>query len=1144
MQFIVNCIHSSYARKDDPAPSGHINLDTLLRIMKLTVFLLFIALFKVSAKGFSQQVTLTANKAPLEKVFSTIEKQTHYIFFYNEGLLNAARPVTVRLKAASLEKALQECFKDQPFTYEVVDQTIILKPKPKTQTRIQKEVSPAPTLPARELSIYVTDSTGKSLTGVSITIQGTKRGGSTNVDGQLDLSVSAGDILVLSHIGMHTKTVRITQKMLEKSNLTLTLGYDIAALDQVEIVATGIYERDKESFTGSSSTYTEKELKMIGNQNVLQSLKTLDPSFAIMDNNIFGSDPNHMPDIEIRGKSSIIGLTDQYGTNPNQPLFILDGFESSLSVISDLSMDRVASITLLKDAAATAIYGSKAANGVVVVETKRPAAGKLRVSYNLSTDLIYADLTDYNLMNAEEKLQFELLSGFYGRIDENGNIVNNDAKEQNYFNRLKEVRRGVNTYWPNEPLRTSLYQRHTLFAEGGDANLRYGVTLNYGDNEGVMKGSGRQTTGGNVQLTYRKGRLSINNSLSIDYVKANHETVPFSKFSRANPYYRKYNADGSINKVLESYIYSDGVFNPVTVDVYNPLYDLNNNNVNQETTQSFTNNFEINWRIIDALRFRTRFGMRKYNTKSVIFNSPFNTAFESVDVLKKGDYSENNGERLNYDGDMSLTYGKLLAEKHMVNFVAGMHVEHTSATQSAFEVEGFVDDEFANPNFAFGYPEDDRADYKQSIRRGAGYFMNMGYAYDQRFLMDGTVRMDGSSIYGSERQFTSIWSVGLGWNIHNEAFFKNSDQNWLNQLKLRASIGNPGNQNFDDYISMRVYRYNNQNRNPFGASVILDNFGNSGLRWQKTLDRNIGLDATLLDSRLRINLDYFAKKTNPLLVFITLPSSNGTPQVAQNIGEQLTNGFTAMFNYILVRNKDFNWRVNLNMRQLKSKYQKMGDQLESFNNENQSKNLIRYYDGGSPSDLWAVRSLGIDPATGREMFLTKEGNQTFVHDYDDEVVVGNSDPDLEGVLGTSLYYKGFSLSVNMRYRLGGQIFMQTLYDKVENITTANVTLNQDRRALYDRWQKPGDIARFKSIANTDFTPISSRFVTDNNNLIGESFSIGYETTTGSWLKALGATSVTFRAYVNDIFYIATVTNERGIDYPFARSVSFSAAIRF
>ena len=222
----------------------------------------------------------------------------------------------------------------------------------------------------------------------------------------------------------------------------------------------------------------------------------------------------------------------------------------------------------------------------------------------------------------------------------------------------------------------------------------------------------------------------------------------------------------------------------------------------------------------------------------------------------------------------------------------------------------------------------------------------------------------------------------------------------------------------------------------------------------------------------------------------------------------------------------------------------MGNQLNNFNQENRSLNMTRYYDGGSPTDLWSVRSLGIDPATGREMFLNKNNEQTFVYNYEDEVVVGNSRPGVEGVIGTSFMYKGFLASVNLRYRLGGQDFMRTLYDKVENISSQSVVLNQDKRALYDRWQKPGDNARFKSISTTAYTPMSSRFVADNNMLIGESFSFGYETSKASWLKAVRASSITFRAYMNDIFYVSTIKNERGLDYPFARSVSFSAAVRF
>ncbi len=653
-----------------------------------------------------------------------------------------------------------------------------------------------------------------------------------------------------------------------------------------------------------------------------------------------------------------------------------------------------------------------------------------------------------------------------------------------------------------------------------------------------MKGSDRQATGGNIRLLYRNGDFSFNNSLSIDNIVANKEATSFSEYSRANPYHRKYDSDGNINMILEDFTVTKSDLDPI----YSPLYDQHNLNINKQESHGFTNNFEMEWRMTSSLRARGRFGIRSTMKNSEIFRSPFNTEFVGIDVLERGRYDETNGKNVNYDGDFSLTYGKLFAEKHMLNAVVGGRLEQASGRQSAFQVRGFIDDEFSNPNFALGYPEGQRADYQESKRRGASVFMNMGYSYDQRYLMDATLRSDGSSVYGSDRQFSNIWSLGLAWNIHNESMIKN--KKWINQLRLRGSIGNPGNQNFDDYISMRIYRYNNENRNPFGASTIISNMGNRNLQWQTTLDRNLGFDVSGFDNRFRLNADYFVKSTDPLLVFVTLPSSTGVTQVAQNMGAQVTRGFTISTDYALIKRPNMNWRINLNMRQLKAEYRNLGNRLNNFNELNKSRNLVRFYDGGSPSDLWAVRSAGIDPATGREIFLNKNNQQTFVHNYQDEVVVGNSDHDLDGVLGSSYFYKGFTASFFLRYRIGGQAFMQTLYEKVENISARSVALNQDKRALYDRWKQPGDEAKFKAISRTELTPMSSRFVADNNMLIGESFTLSYESTTAAWLKSIHASSFMFRAYMNDIFHISTIKNERGIDYPFARSVSFSAGVRF
>jgi TonB-linked SusC/RagA family outer membrane protein len=1111
---------------------------TMIKAMKVLTFFLFAATLTVSAKSFSQNVTLSAKGLPLKNVFSVVEKQTSFVFFYNKQLLNNTKPVTISAQNMPLTEFLQVMLKDQPLNFRIEGKTITLSRKPVTESRMQEKLAddPAPADTLRTIrGVVISD--GVPIPGVSVLVKGTRRGVQTDSKGAFAVQAEIGQTLVFSAIGYELTEVQV------KTAGMLPVRMVASVTTIKDQVVTGIYQRKKESFTGSSSTYTARELKTIGNQNPLQALKTLDPSFAIIENTTFGSDPNRLPDIEIRGKTSVIGLTEEYGTDPNQPLFILDGFESTLQVISDFSMDRIESITILKDAAATAIYGSKAANGVVVIESKRPTPGRLRLNYNLNTSFNFADLSDYNLMNAEEKLEFEKLSGFLGSRDANGNFVT-DAADAKYNKRLADIRRGVNSYWMNEPLRFAVTQRHTLLAEGGDATLRYSASLSYGENQGVMKESARKLTNGNIRLIYRKGRLSVSNSLSIDIVNATRESIPFSDFSRANPYFRKYNAEGGIDKVLESFQYGGLTTQIATETYYNPLYDLNNKNVNRSGSQGFTNNLELEWRVLNELRARARVGINRIAVRDEIFKSPFNSEFAGIDQIRQGSFSESNNRQMNYDGDLSLTYGKLLAEKHMLNVVAGMRLNQVASVASAFEVRGFVSDEFPNAAFAFGYSDSKRAVYRESTRRSASYFLNTGYAFDERFLLDATVRSDGASVFGSNRQFTTIWSAGLAWNIHNEAFFKNAAYDWVNSLRLRASIGNPGNQNFSDYVSMRVYRYNNENPNPFGPSVIVSNFGNSSLKWQKTLDRNFGLDLQVFKSRLRINADYFIKTTDPLLVFVALPSSSGATSVTDNLGGQEQTGFTIMANYTLVQRRDLTWNLNLNGRHLRSRYKNFGNALSNFNEKNKGVNMTRYYDGASPSDLWAVRSLGIDPATGREVFLNKEGHHTFIHDYTDEVVVGNSEPDLEGIIGTSAYYKGFSANVSLRYRLGGQVFMQTLYDKVENIPFQNIGLNQDRRALSERWQKPGDNARFKAISETRSNPMSSRFVEDNNLLAGESISIGYETSTARWLKAVRASSVTFRAYMNDIFRISTVMNERGIDYPFARSVSFSAGVRF
>jgi hypothetical protein len=263
-----------------------------------------------------------------------------------------------------------------------------------------------------------------------------------------------------------------------------------------------------------------------------------------------------------------------------------------------------------------------------------------------------------------------------------------------------------------------------------------------------------------------------------------------------------------------------------------------------------------------------------------------------------------------------------------------------------------------------------------------------------------------------------------------------------------------------------------------------------------------------------------------------------------NLGSQLTEGYTASISVTLLRAESLSWSVRANARHWRYEYQDIESAVGQYNSTSMGVNLKRFFDGGSPSDLWAVRSAGIDPASGKELFYTRDGGQDFIYDPKDEVILGNTDPDIEGVIGTSFYYKGFTASMNFRYRYGGQIFLSTLYNKVEGISSSGLAYNQDKRALYDRWQKPGDVTQFKGVALLGYTPISSRFVANENTFAGESITLGYEVVDAAWLRRIGASSFSVSGYMNDIFRVSTVLDERGISYPFARSVSFSVGLRF
>ncbi|MCI6549659.1 MAG: SusC/RagA family TonB-linked outer membrane protein [Prevotella sp.] len=1089
----------------------------------LLMLLLVMCFVTLPLSAQNERISMTFSNERLSSALRRLEKVSNFkiSFAYRD-----VEPYTVSgdLKNATLESALRFLLADKPLAYTIKGRMVDIRRAARTG---RQPVGSA----AREITGTVKDETGEPLPGATVTCIGgsgedKNAATATDADGKFRMFVSGkASRLEISFVGFQQKIVSLTPA----SSYVVVMVPDSKNIQ--EVVVTGVVPKSKLSFTGSASQFSGEELKSIGVQNPIASLKALDATFNVLDNSLYGSDPNHLPDINIRGKSSILGIKDEAANDPNQPLFIVDGFESTLETVYNMDISRIASMTILKDAASTAIYGSKAANGVVVVETVKPQAGKLRLSYNGSVAVSTPDLSSYNLMNASEKLMFEKLAGRYSTNSGNWNVDREILLSDVYNQRLADVQSGVDTYWLSAPLRTGINHKHNVYAEGGQGGFLFGIGLNYNGIKGVMKASKRNVYGGSIDLTYRLNKLQFQNQFEASKTEINDPIVPFSTYAGANPYYRKTDSEGNISRWLE---YSD------FTHAANPLYNASLNSRNQSSGLYLKNYFIIEYMPVENLKLRGKIGITHRTADKEVFVSPQSTTFESLDATKRGSFTATNSKSTMFNGEFTAIYAKMI-RAHRFTVATGGTASEEKALNQGYSAVGFPEGNYTYPSFSNGYPDNGTPRYYETVFRTTSFYGTVNYAYDQRYLLDLNYRLSGSSVFGANKRFINTWSVGLGWNLMNEKFFKQHIHG-VSMLKLRASIGNPGNQDFNSAEALTTYRFLYNSFNYFGTSTVLQQLGNPDLKWQTTLDRNYGLDLTMLHDRLSLTFDYYKKTTDPLLINIGVPPSTGVTNWYTNLGKQKAKGYSATAIYYIFRNinRRLIWSVRATLRHDDIKLDGISGHLDDLNNMGKARDTKRYYDGADPDAIWAVQSKGIDPSNGKELFVKKDGTYTYDFTYDDEVIVGNSRSKLEGFFSSNFTYKGFTLGATFGYKFGGKAFNGVLYNKVENISGDMLNFNQDRRALYDRWQQPGDIAKFKNIASSANTPMSSRFVQKNNSFTLTSLQLGYDFY--QIAHKLGVQALRLSAYMNDLFWLTSIKMERGTAYPYARN--FTLALSF
>lgn len=1080
----------------------------------LTVVFVFCLCIQLPAASYSQgvRVSLNLENVSLLEVVRELRKQSGYKFFFNHNELKEVGGLTVRIENRELEEVLREILGKEQFGFRLEKGIIVITPRQNVPQSVQQAEG-------QKITGVVSNYTGEPLPGVSVVIKGTTVGVATDADGKFGIVVGLRNnpVLTFSFLGMKTVELKLI-----KDKFHYEVMMKEARTELEDVVVTGFFTKSKNSFTGSVKSLDIEEIKSVSNTNLISAISMLTPGLKLVENNQYGSDPNRLPEIVIRGTSSLATDAD---VSANQPIIILDGVEITLRDLYDIDINDIERVDVLKDASATALYGEKAANGVIVIERKKILNDKLRLSYNLDGSVDLPDLNTYDFLNAADKLEFERLAGLY-------DFERLDSYEE--YNRKKlSISRGLDTDWLSKPLRTGFSLNNSVGVSGRGNGMTYRLNANIRNVRGVMKKDYRNTYGLSLFLSYHvDNKLTVSLQSSFSSVKSKNSPYgTFEDYVIVNPYDAPRDEYGRLNRML-------------SWEIPNPLYEAECGNFEQASSWSYSNTLTVRWDVLRNFYVTGTGAVVTSGENQEHFVSPESTVFRDKGILAdKGTLTLRNSRTYDYSGNIVLNYFRSLGPDNMLSLHVGGDIYKNSAVWDRYTGSGFFKPGLYRPNFAAKYPEDGKPSGKEDLSTRLGVFGNLNFILKSRYFVDASFRRSGSSKFGADNKYAPFWSVGAGWNLHNETFILHD---WMNTCRLRYSYGVTGNVSFSPYQAITTYLYGSNNFYLHGIGAIPITMGNKALTWQSTGMHNVGLSLEVLDSRLSLTLDYYLKTTRDMLVDMAVPPSVGEVSVKNNLGRMRNTGIEFDVTAILIRKQDWRFSLKINGAHNRNKILAISSGLIKHNEEAVREKTVAprilYKAGESGTAIYAVRSAGINPATGEEVFIKKNGAYTLEYDAGDKVVVGDETPVLEGAVFPLLSFRGWSLNLALQYRFGGQIYNTTRAKNVENV---NPKYNVDRRAFEERWKKVNDVPPYLDIANAEARNgiHTSRFVEDDNTVEFKRIELAYEFNPGI-LKKSGFKRLRLGVAANDPFRISSVKYERGTSYPFSRGFAFSISPTF
>ncbi|MEN8137555.1 MAG: TonB-dependent receptor [Bacteroidota bacterium] len=911
-------------------------------------------------------------------------------------------------------------------------------------------MSPLATM-AQEITVsgVVTSSEdGLTMPGVSIVVVGTTNGTSTDFDGNYSITANQGDELSFSFIGFTTKVVEVTG-----TTVNMILDPDATALE--EVVVTGYAKETRATIAGSITVVDASELEQVPVASFDQALQGRAAGLQVTSGS---GQPGAASSVRIRGASSISGGAD--------PLYIMDGVQISGRDFAALNPNDFASFSVLKDASATAIYGSRGTNGVIVITTKKGSEGKTKINYRFNYGYSKRNDMKTPLMNSEEKLLFEKYVGRGPGADiEEGSLE---------WQRLSNI----NTNWTDIFTRNGITKQHELSASGGSQKTQYFMSISYFDQEGIALSSDLERITGRFNFKHKLyDNLTVGANMSIGSAAVNEISAEgsvnlrnvFATAYLANPYEKLYHEDGSLTLESDSYAARN----------YQNLVE----NTRSYEDLKMVGSFSLTWDITDELSFKTLYGIDNTKTVSKYSTNP-TTWFGQNDDYKTGSLSQSYADGINSTFTNLLSYNKYIEDKHNIGLMLGQ--EWVESNYESFGYQGYGVSEKLNGSPASLSPasidDDGNLFNAPSVIKGGryrevllSYFFDARYTYNEKYTIRGNFRMDASSKFTKENRWAKLGSVGFIWNAGKESFIEEIDI--INDLKVKASYGVTGNKRpigpTQKDFTWRTGSYRGE------QGYLPATLGNQDLVWETSHKSNLGLESSMFESRLRASVELYHEKVTNNFVSYNLSRTTGFSSIMYNAGSMENKGIELDVNYDILTG-DFKWGVFANYAYNKNEITDLG-QVNEFED---GTAIIR--EGLSLGTHYIVGWAGVDYATGAPLYYDKDGNVTAVYSADNNVAnFGTYIPPSIGGIGTNMSWKGFDFNMMFSFQTGFKRFNnQRFFQENHNFTQFNMSTEMN-----DIWKEPGDITDIQGKSyNLEFT---SKFIEDASFLKLRDISIGY-----------------------------------------------------